>query len=731
MREIAKVQMKRYSQIALVTLMLFVLPHQSSPTGQAGFPDLTLKAVTKTKTETFTDQTHAWKIHVKSEPPVMGEYIEIEVLEGKSVNPSLRSGGSVDFSSLKAIVGDVTSPGMNDEQKALALWRFAMDNLYNGPWGTSMDGLEHLNVYGYGYCGTYAAVLESLWWAAGLKARHVNIGNHAATEVYYDNDWHYIDSHKRCFFLERDNRSIASLDDLNLDPDLWDMRRQKHSSKRGAKKDYYMSMHPGDHGRSPVYSNAFLMGKGDVLTLTWRKNGKWCLARGAEGRGQPAPEPEIYANGSFRFHRDLSDPSQHRTGLVTSKNIDWQDLSLGYLHPMKANQEASLIYEVRVPYFIPSATFAGKFLRNNPDDLVAVDISTDNGNSWTQLWNAKELRMVEANVSTEKTQEITTDTVWKYSYLLRVRMKAVKSQRDVGAYLIESTATLVFNPMALPSLLAGDNTMTFRDQGKAPHTIRVSYGWQENLPVSSSRERPLEGEQVTLSARITNQGSAAAHNVPVVFYHGNPAAGGVEIGRDSIKTIAAGETAVGRVKWKARRDKSPRKGENSVGATIFTVVDPANVLQESDKKNNTFLRTLKVLNPPEVSIPSPSFIRLERKNGKSDIITINATVRNFSNATHYGHYLSDHAEATEVKVKIFDGEPRTGRQIGSDQIITRLLPLEFKNISVDWDISQLKGQHRIYAQIFSPKNVTEAGFKKAPYEASTFVDLDAYRRCGQ
>jgi subtilase family serine protease len=159
------------------------------------------------------------------------------------------------------------------------------------------------------------------------------------------------------------------------------------------------------------------------------------------------------------------------------------------------------------------------------------------------------------------------------------------------------------------------------------------------------------------------------------------------------------------------------------------VIDPENVIKESDKKNNTFLRTFKVLNPPEVSSPSPSFIKLERKSEKSDIISISATIRNFSNSSSYGHYISDHAAATEVKVRFFDGEPRSGKQIGSDKIITSLLPLEFKNVSVDWDISQLKGQHRISLQVFAPKNLAEAGWKKGPYEISTLVDLDAFRNC--
>src|SRR4030042_4367661 len=148
---------------------------------------------------------------------------------------------------------------MSNEEKALELWRFVMDNTYVGLGGTSGDALEHLNVYGYGYCGTFATVLEALWWAAGLKARHVNIENHAATEVYYDNDWHYIDAHLRRFFLEKDNKTIASLEDINRIQELWNMKRLSKSSQKGIKKEYYMTMHPKGQGRSPAYSMDFSM----------------------------------------------------------------------------------------------------------------------------------------------------------------------------------------------------------------------------------------------------------------------------------------------------------------------------------------------------------------------------------------------------------------------------------------------------------------------------------------
>ena len=371
--------------------------------------------------------------------------------------------------------------------------------------GDCFDGLEHLNVYGYGYCGTFVAALEPLWWAAGLRARHVNIGNHAATEVYYDNDWHYIDTHRRCFFLEKDNQTIASLEDLNNDLQLWDLKRWA-SPQKGEKKYYYMSMHPQGHGSAPEYSRDFTIAKGEILTLTCQKSGKWCFERGAEGGNDPSPEPAIYANGIFRFHRDLSDPVQNREGLVSSNNISWDDFAKGYLHPWRIHKEAYLVYKVRIPYFIPSTTITGKFLKKYTDDLIAIDISTDNGQNWITLWEANEIGTVNAKLTTSQTQEVTTDKLWKYSYLLRIRMKAVKSVLDAGVYSIESANDLFYSPGSLPGLKNGENILTYHDEGHSPRSIKVTYKWQENLPIRISRELPIEGEEVTLNAHISNNG---------------------------------------------------------------------------------------------------------------------------------------------------------------------------------------------------------------------------------
>jgi len=689
-------------------------------------PDLVFLNNVRAHTEVVTGAKHSFSISTPRDVPLENVSIRIEVIEGESINPHLLSNGSIDCSSMKSIVEGVVTPGMTAEEKALALWRFVMDACYHGRWGTSLDGLEHLNVYGYGYCGTYAAVLESLWWAAGLKARHVNIGNHAATEVYYDNGWHYIDADTRTFYLLRDNRTIASLDELNDNVELWNMLRQG-SSRMPGKKYYYMTMHPNGHGRSPVYSNQFSMAKGDVLTLSWRQQGKWCLARGEEGGNEPAPEPPLYGNGHFRFFRDFANPSQARSGLVSSSNIDWRDAAAGYLHPEKPGTEASLVYRVKSPYFMPETTLSGSFFRKIASDSIGLDISTDNGKKWVPLWRADGAGNVKASATTVQTQQVTTDAPWKYSYLVRLRMRAGKSPRNVGVYNLESSSVLVFNPRCLPALHTSDNRITFSDGARAKRSVKVTYTWRDDLPLTLSTNSPLEGEEVTISARITNRGRTEARNVPVAFFLGNPSKGGVEIGKETIPRILPGGSGLASVRWKATRKIA--SGAVNPGAEVYAVVDPGKLVAETDKNNNVSSRAVKVLNPPDIRIPSDSFIRFESVKVRPQTLAIVATVRNFSSAATHGLFLDDHASGEQIVVKMYDGDPTKGGYEITSETIPKLLPLEYRNIKAQWDIEQLKGVHKVYVQVYPPANLTRALGVNTPSVIAVSIDLDAYRDC--
>ena len=131
-----------------------------------------------------------------------------------------------DWSSIDAILASVLSPGMTDEAKARALWQFVRENQYHWPSPSyqtreGTDPVELVGVYGYGLCTQVNAALGALFERAGLPARFwLLAGQHDVVEVFFSDDWHLMDADRDGLYLEWDNTTIASVEDLRSDPAL-------------------------------------------------------------------------------------------------------------------------------------------------------------------------------------------------------------------------------------------------------------------------------------------------------------------------------------------------------------------------------------------------------------------------------------------------------------------------------------------------------------------------------
>ena len=108
-------------------------------------------------------------------------------------------------------------------------------------------------------------------------------------------------------------------------------------------------------------------------------------------------------------------------------------------------------------------------------------------------------------------------------------------------------------------------------------------------PGLSAEDILYHEEYTLLMARIHNVGAAAARNVEVAFYEGDPAKGGKKIGETTIPCIEAPNdlapqsTKVG-ITWKAP----------AAGVNVFVVVDPDHKIQhEITNFNNTASRIIR------------------------------------------------------------------------------------------------------------------------------------------
>ena len=153
----------------------------------------------------------------------------------ETITPHVTTDGSVDCSSVKAIVADVCAEGMTDQQKAIALFEFARRLMFHYPNRADPaavhDTLRLLNTYGYSFCSQQAMLTVDLWQTAGLKAKAKAVPGHTTMEANYGEGTHWFDLLIGAYVYQRDGKTIASLAEIAADQDLL---RKAVAEKRAA-----------------------------------------------------------------------------------------------------------------------------------------------------------------------------------------------------------------------------------------------------------------------------------------------------------------------------------------------------------------------------------------------------------------------------------------------------------------------------------------------------------------
>ena len=158
----------------------------------------------------------------------------VQIVPGQVVvNPRITTDSSVDCSSAEGVLKQIITPGMTDEQKARACWRFMLGHFYHwyppyedNAYEPVRDFAKAVNSYGYGPCFTNAPVLTDLWVAAGFETRSWTITGHSIPEVFYDGAWHMLDADARAWHRKADGR-IAGVEDLAGDMTLFTAPKEK------------------------------------------------------------------------------------------------------------------------------------------------------------------------------------------------------------------------------------------------------------------------------------------------------------------------------------------------------------------------------------------------------------------------------------------------------------------------------------------------------------------------
>ena len=134
----------------------------------------------------------------------------------------------MDVSSLEAWKQSYISPGMTDQEKAIAIWKSIVQHQHQNtppnefvhPETNVLDFIKIANVYGYSYCSVAAAELTSLSRYAGLPARGWTIKGHCVAEIFYDGKWHLFDPSLINYFPKTDGQ-VASVAEIMAEIKTW------------------------------------------------------------------------------------------------------------------------------------------------------------------------------------------------------------------------------------------------------------------------------------------------------------------------------------------------------------------------------------------------------------------------------------------------------------------------------------------------------------------------------
>ncbi|MCX7591452.1 MAG: hypothetical protein N2255_07475 [Kiritimatiellae bacterium] len=361
------------------------------------------------------------------------------------VNPRITTDNSIDLSSAQAVVAQIIRPGMTDEEKVVACWRFMLDHYYHwyppredDVYQDVRDFAKNLNSYGFGPCFVNAPVLTALWEAAGYETRCWTINGHTIPEVRYGGAWHMLDADARAWHRKADGE-IASVDELSKDATLFTAPKEK--------SDPYYPFAPPDVVAKPLdpwgppsrlmdlylsrndnvpFNRRAVMGhpmhlilrQGEMITLNYENEGKWYKFAGLPDSALATGPVEInrrftYGNGHLIWRPDLGRASAEEILWLGSHNIRCRNARL------ECENEAApavAVFRVWSPYVIVEAK--GILTLIGDPSKARFEISNDGGYGWFELtaaaWTDR------AGDSREGAFDFTGRVVGRYEYLLRV-----------------------------------------------------------------------------------------------------------------------------------------------------------------------------------------------------------------------------------------------------------------------------------------------------------------------
>lgn len=459
------------------------------------------------------------------------EYVIIENTgDADVVNPRLVINGKRNWYSVGHILSGVIRKGMTEAEKAMAIFSFSSgidvqcheNDRRVGPFTPDVGPFNRLdwdstryerkdqkrydksnpsrnsfkeranpvkaaNCYYCSGCQYSAANFVILCRQEGLTARAVFMCpinmfmTHCVAEVWYDDDWHLFDPERSSFYLEEDNLTIASYEDLHKNPRLASRTHDGGFASKG------MNSHASDYEK--YYPPSVMPVEKDwvsPLAMTLRPSEKFIWKWGHEEKFRIGNNPRNkeylpyrLANGRMIYQPELTNHVSRR-GMLSELNIKTtaEDGRFPAVHSDIAGETSFVIYKVKTAYPVVGGVVGGKFYRKSITDQCRILVSIEDSD-WIEVWSADQTGKTESYVAIDGIIDPRPNPA-RYEYYVKYEFEAGGAPTDAGVDEIYIESDVQMSGASLPSLSVGKNEIVYQDDTKDPHPVRITHGWKES-----------------------------------------------------------------------------------------------------------------------------------------------------------------------------------------------------------------------------------------------------------
>ena len=411
------------------------------------------------------------------------------------------------------VVAEATQGYTTDADRARAVWEFIRHQRFHAcTWdGECNDVLKVLNVYGYTLCGNEAHLINDLWKAAGLTPRRGYPVGHVVSEVFYDGDYHLLDSDEHVICLERDNKTVASCTEVVRDHDLIKrthtygigQAENRRTDEFSASLYSYEGKREGDLGDNTKHSMNLTLRPGESIEFRWDHVGKEYSAgtvdptdrRNGDGQGSlarwGATAYDKLRNGRLCYQPDLSsDLAQRGTAQIINAAFDTNSSTI---RPVNPDQPATVVWQFNSPYVYVGGRATAK-----------IELADGGSADWSYRTGKSDWKLISSTNNADESELTTTiDNVVStrrqptYAFQLRLTLQGTATARDIAfAHDIQTSL------LSLPELEVGTNKIVYSDENTEPRKVRITHQWLERTtwhpPAPPTRPiSPKDGETVS------------------------------------------------------------------------------------------------------------------------------------------------------------------------------------------------------------------------------------------